>query len=147
MLRFAQEALANVARHARATLVTVDLRRQDRVVVFSVADNGRGFDVGQPPQGMGLANMAARAAEATGTFTVKSAAGEGTTVSLLLDTGAPDRSKFLAWTVGAAVLMAAFVWPLRSTPTALAYVIVAEAVCATVLLDNAIAWWRARRWP
>jgi signal transduction histidine kinase len=147
MLRFAQEALANVARHARATLVTVTLQRQDRVVVLSVTDNGRGFDVSQPPQGMGLANMAARAAEAAGSFTVTSADGEGTSVSLLIDTGAPDRSAFLAWTIGAAMLMAAFAWPLRSTPTALAYVLVAEAVCGTVLIDNAIAWWRARQWP
>ena len=43
MLRFAQEALANVARHARANHVTVTLERQDTIVALSIADDGRGY--------------------------------------------------------------------------------------------------------
>jgi hypothetical protein len=147
MLRFAQEALANVARHARASHVTVRLQRDARQVTLSIADDGQGFDVRQAARGMGLSNMAARAAEAEATYTVKSAPGEGTTVSLLLELPAPDRSKHLTWTVAAALLMAAFALLLRNSPTSIAYVIVAEVVCATVLIDNATAWWKARQWP
>ena len=147
MLRFAQEALANVARHARASHVTVTLQRRDAGVELSIADDGQGFDVRQSPRGMGLSNMAMRAAEAEGTYSVKSAPGDGTTVSLLVALEAPDRSKFLAWAIGAAVLMAGFATLLRRTPTSIAYVIVAEVVCVTVLVDNAVSWWRARQWP
>jgi signal transduction histidine kinase len=147
MLRFAQEALANVARHARARQVTVTLERRDSLVALSIADDGQGFDAGQPPQGMGLSNMAARAAEAEGTYSLKSAPGQGTTVSLLVQPDAPDRARFLAWVLGAAALMVVFAMLLRIGPGAVAYVCVAELVCATVLVDNAVSWWRARQWP
>jgi signal transduction histidine kinase len=147
MLRFAQEALANVARHARARQVTVTLERRDSLVALSIADDGQGFDAGQPPQGMGLSNMAARAAEAEGTYTLKSAPGQGTTVSLLVQPDAPDRARFLAWVLGAAALMVVFAMLLRIGPGAVAYVCVSELVCATVLVDNAVSWWKARQWP
>jgi signal transduction histidine kinase len=147
MLRFAQEALANVARHARASHVTVRLQREARQVELSIADDGQGFDVRQAPRGMGLSNMAARAGEADGTYAVKSAPDEGTTVSLLLELPLPDRTKHLTWVVAAALLMAAFGLLLRNTPSSIAYVTVAEVVCATVLIDNAAAWWKARQWP
>ena len=147
MLRFAQEALANVARHARATRVTVTLERQDALVALSIADDGQGFDVGQAPKGMGLTNMAARAAEADATYALKSAPGAGTTVSLLVQPDTPDRTRFMMWVLGAATLMVMFAMLLRSGPAAIAYGLVAELVCATVLVDNAVSWWRARQWP
>ncbi len=92
MLRFAQEALANVARHARAANVRVrfgewlewvPMGTRERRFVLSVADDGQGFDVMGPP-GMGLRNMAARAADAGGTFDLSSTPGSGTTVTLTI---------------------------------------------------------------
>jgi signal transduction histidine kinase len=94
MLRFAQEALANVARHGRARNVRVRFGEsldwvpagvRDRRFVLSVADDGQGFEVGAAPSsGMGLRNMAARAAEAGGTFDLSSTPGQGTSATLTI---------------------------------------------------------------
>lgn len=80
----AQEALANVARHAKASHVTVAINRRNRCAVLTIADDGRGFDVGHEQQatGHGLANMYARAEDLDGTFTLQSAPGQGTTLQL-----------------------------------------------------------------
>jgi len=81
-----QEALANIARHARAKQVTISAKKLDKVIEFKVADDGRGFDVAIQNQtvGHGLSNMRARAESLNGSFKVDSAPGEGTTVCLTL---------------------------------------------------------------
>ena len=78
--RVAQEALSNVARHARATRVVVSLGVTDGRLVLTVTDNGGGFSIGGRPRGMGMANIAARASEIGGSVDVVSTPGEGTTV-------------------------------------------------------------------
>ncbi|MEM7119103.1 MAG: GAF domain-containing sensor histidine kinase [Chloroflexota bacterium] len=82
-----QGALANVARHARATQVEIELVEEgETAVLLTIRDNGSGFDVQQAEQaiGHGLSNMKARAAELGGTLSVQSAQGEGTTIQLEL---------------------------------------------------------------
>lgn len=81
-----QEALANVARHARASQVTISARRNAETVSICVVDDGRGFDVDVRAQttGHGLANMRARAEEQGGEFAVESEPGEGTRICLQL---------------------------------------------------------------
>jgi signal transduction histidine kinase len=81
-----QEALANIARHARASQVVVEIRLEDGAVVLTVDDNGRGFNVDEQAQavGHGLANMRTRAEERHGTFMVRSAPGHGTAIRLTL---------------------------------------------------------------
>lgn len=79
ILRIAQEALANVARHARATEVKVSLNTSEGNCVLKVKDNGSGFVPGEASQtGMGLSNMRARAAEQGGKLTINSNPREGT---------------------------------------------------------------------
>jgi hypothetical protein len=68
--RVAQEALANVARHARASQVTLSLRASAKRFELRVADNGSGFDAKTVRRGMGTANMEARAAEIGGRLTI-----------------------------------------------------------------------------
>jgi two-component system, NarL family, sensor histidine kinase DevS len=63
-----REALANVARHAGAQTVTVDVSAKDDRVTVSVADNGRGLEPGGRPGGHGLANLRRRAVQRGGTF-------------------------------------------------------------------------------
>jgi signal transduction histidine kinase len=46
LLRIAQEAIANAARHAGAGHIHVDLRQERNAVRLRVTDDGRGFDVG-----------------------------------------------------------------------------------------------------
>lgn len=79
-----QEALANVARHARARRVNVALHCNPNRVVLKVQDDGRGFDTGNEALrvGHGLANMQARAESLGGLFDIQSAPGGGTTVTL-----------------------------------------------------------------
>ncbi len=80
----AQEALANIARHARASRVTLELDHSDKAVTLTVTDDGQGFDVLQQHQmmGHGLANMRARAEELRGSFDVSSVPGTGTSITL-----------------------------------------------------------------
>lgn len=80
--RIAMEALANVARHARASRAWVRLR-QDRALWLEVADNGDGMPAGFVA-GVGLASMRQRAAELGGTLTIESRADGGTTVACRL---------------------------------------------------------------
>jgi signal transduction histidine kinase len=82
----AQEALANVARHARASRVEIRAERRDHAVILSVVDDGVGFDVHSRIQstGHGLANMRARAEERNGQFEVASRLGKGTTIRMRL---------------------------------------------------------------
>ncbi|WUH92336.1 sensor histidine kinase [Streptomyces sp. NBC_00433] len=81
LLRAAQEALANVARHARATAVALTLTYQDDEVTLDVHDDGRGFDPTPAGGGFGLQAMRQRVEALSGTLRVQSRPGSGTTVS------------------------------------------------------------------
>ena len=80
LYRVAQEALANAARHSRASAVTVRLAFEDACVRLSVADNGVGFDPLAPTSGFGLESMRQRLAALGGTLTLESSPA-GTLVS------------------------------------------------------------------
>lgn len=69
LYRICQEALTNVARHARATALTVDLDWQADGLRLQIADNGLGFEAGEgaPAQGhFGLLGMQERARDLGG---------------------------------------------------------------------------------
>ena len=84
--RVAQEAFTNIARHARARSVRVELLTSAAEVSLSVRDDGRGFDVAQAraraAQGasVGVLGMEERVSLAGGRLELLSAAGAGTTV-------------------------------------------------------------------
>jgi signal transduction histidine kinase len=79
--RVAQEALSNVARHARAASVDVTLETVEGRVVLTVKDDGCGFEPATSDRpGMGLSNIAVRAAEVGGSVDVVGAPGHGTTL-------------------------------------------------------------------
>ncbi len=83
LYRVVQEALNNVAKHARATAVTIALAVQDGQVCLSVTDNGTGFAPaagGAEATTLGLRGMRERVELLHGSFAVRSAPGEGTTV-------------------------------------------------------------------
>jgi signal transduction histidine kinase len=78
--RIAQEALANVAKHASAGHVAVTLTAQDVTFEVTVTDDGIGFIVEEQRNGLGLAGMSERADLAGGRLDIESAPGAGTTV-------------------------------------------------------------------
>lgn len=80
LYRFAQEALHNAARHARAKTVNVHFGVRAGRLELWIADDGAGFIPDEAPSGMGRRNMEARARELGGTCTVTSERGSGTTV-------------------------------------------------------------------
>ncbi|GAA0901033.1 sensor histidine kinase [Virgisporangium aurantiacum] len=84
LLRVAQEALANVRKHADASRVDVSLRYDAASVVLRVTDDGRGFDLSAVTGGFGLSGMRARVEQVGGGFTVRSASADGTTVEAML---------------------------------------------------------------
>jgi len=86
LLRIAQEALSNAARHAAATRAGVTLSFMGDEVVLDIRDDGRGFDPLALPArtgtgGFGLDGMRARAARLAGARAVESEPGHGTAVS------------------------------------------------------------------
>jgi signal transduction histidine kinase len=86
LLRTAQEALANVARHAAAGRVALTLSYMEDIVTLDVRDNGAGFDLASPPEpgyegGFGLSAMRERLSRIAGTLEVESEPGAGTALS------------------------------------------------------------------
>jgi signal transduction histidine kinase len=80
LLRAAQEAFANIRKHARADAVTVELTPTGTGVRLAVTDNGIGFN--GHPEGFGLRGMRARVAQVGGTMTLATAEGGGTRLTV-----------------------------------------------------------------
>jgi signal transduction histidine kinase len=87
LLRAAQEALANVRRHAGATSVHIELSRDDTSSTIAVTDDGQGFDPTATDAGYGLRGMRNRAVAFGGGCAVESAPGAGTTVRVSIPEG------------------------------------------------------------
>jgi PAS domain S-box-containing protein len=90
--RIFQESLTNVVKHARASLVSVNVAREDGKVSFSIRDNGRGFNLKQAMSGkvakksLGLTAMHERALMARGSLQISSRKGRGTTIGFSIPT-------------------------------------------------------------
>jgi signal transduction histidine kinase len=86
LLRIAQEALSNVARHSGASRIELALRRSGDAVNLSVTDDGRGFDPAAPESrlGIGLELMRERAAEIGGRAELRSDPKGGTRLLVTL---------------------------------------------------------------
>ncbi|MFT5466774.1 MAG: signal transduction histidine kinase [Verrucomicrobiales bacterium] len=76
-----KEAVNNVARHADATRIDVELCVERRRVRFVIRDNGKGFDVESIDRGHGLNNIKRRADKLKARLSIDSKPGEGTTVT------------------------------------------------------------------
>ena len=86
LFRVAQEALTNVARHARATRVAVDLHTTPESVTLKLTDDGIGFDptAAESEHTMGLQGMRERLNNLKGSLTVDSSPGKGTRLVAIL---------------------------------------------------------------
>lgn len=96
LYRVAQEALANVARHARASRVDVSIQGLPAGICMQIKDDGRAFDVERmwhvrKRLHLGLLGMRERVEMVGGTFSVESAPGHGTTVQAQIPFGGRTR--------------------------------------------------------
>ena len=82
LLRAAQEALANVRKHARAADVQVILAYQPQAVRLDIRDDGAGFDPEQLNGGYGLRGMRSRILQVGGSLLVRARPGAGTALSV-----------------------------------------------------------------
>jgi two-component system sensor histidine kinase DegS len=100
LFRVIQEALANVARHARARRLELALKWNEQGVSACITDDGQGFDLqsalAQARKGghLGLWSMRERVEQLGGQFTVSSAPSQGTTVQFKV----PIQAETGAWT-------------------------------------------------
>jgi NarL family two-component system sensor histidine kinase YdfH len=84
-LRVVSEALANIARYARAQHMAISLRPIDQALDIEVRDDGVGFDPAQISAGhYGLIGLRERARLIGGTLNIESAPGQGTTLKVQL---------------------------------------------------------------
>ncbi|MEU0468624.1 sensor histidine kinase [Amycolatopsis sp. NPDC006131] len=84
LLRVAQEALSNVAKHAGARRVGLTLSYMEDQVTLDVRDDGSGFDPARRGDGFGLPGMLQRVQRLAGTLAVESEPGAGTAISASL---------------------------------------------------------------
>jgi signal transduction histidine kinase len=97
LFRTVQEGLNNVARHARATQVTVRFRCDKVTTWLEIEDNGVGFDpaaglkLHATRRGWGLLGIQERVALAGGEFEIESAPEQGTVLRVTLPTNLPDQ--------------------------------------------------------
>jgi two-component system NarL family sensor kinase len=83
LYRIAQEALTNIARHAEAQRVTMELVTTPEQVRLSIEDDGQGFDPAEVPPGhYGLIGLNERARLLGGTLHLKSCPGMGARIEV-----------------------------------------------------------------
>ena len=87
--RIAQEAMTNIARHAKATHAWVDAAPAGRYVRLRVADDGVGPPRGSPQRGTGLVGIDERVTANGGHWSIAERPGGGTMVDVYLPTGTP----------------------------------------------------------
>jgi two-component system sensor histidine kinase UhpB len=84
LFRIAQEALNNVAKHANATQVDIELFGEDGNIMMAITDNGQGFDAKinnvLKLQHWGVPLMRERARAINGEFLLRSVPGQGTQI-------------------------------------------------------------------
>jgi signal transduction histidine kinase len=82
LFHISQEALANVAKHAKAKKVEVSIWTTNERALLEIKDDGKGFDLNkmQTSIGHGLANMQTRAHAVGGDIDISSTSEDGTTI-------------------------------------------------------------------
>jgi signal transduction histidine kinase len=144
VFRVAQEAFANVGRHARATDVSASLEAADGTLTLAVADNGVGMSGASA--GVGLDNMRARAAEFEGRLDVAPGSSGGTRVTLSLPYLVPPTPTYrrkVVYSAATVVVMTPLLWRMSSSSTWGLWTLLIIPVFE--LIRYATAWRRAQR--
>jgi signal transduction histidine kinase len=84
--RVLQEALNNISKHSKTTLVNLTLQKKESAIKFVIQDHGQGFDLNEVfshknyEKGLGLSGMKERTHLSGGSFSIESTKGIGTTI-------------------------------------------------------------------
>ncbi len=84
IFRIVQEALTNIAKHAKAHQASIEIYHQNNLITLMILDDGVGFDTRQQTNGYGLLGMFERTAALGGTLDIKSNDGKGTHITVSL---------------------------------------------------------------
>jgi PAS domain S-box-containing protein len=85
LYRILQEGLTNIAKHAQATAVNVQLTRNGTEIWLTISDNGQGFDFQSPTDGIGLLGMRERLDLLNGKLTISAEPGKGASLTACVD--------------------------------------------------------------
>lgn len=93
VFRIIQEQLNNVIRHAEAQTVTITISIKGKLILLTIADNGKGFSIKESRRGVGLSNILNRSEIFGGTLEINSAPGEGCTLQVSMPVQAEKKHK------------------------------------------------------
>jgi signal transduction histidine kinase len=143
IFRVAQEALANIGRHARAQNVLVALDALGDRVRLTIQDDGAGFDPNERPRGMGIANMRERAEEFGGILNFSSRPGAGTSLifSLPYTTQDPRNYSYKSKVWGTLLLFSIPCGIWMHNP----FLVGLTLLSGIGFVRAAVAWWHARK--
>jgi signal transduction histidine kinase len=149
LFRIAQEAFANIARHARARAVTVRIDVVGSRLTLTIRDDGQGFDMADTRRGVGTTSMRERAEGVGGTFELSSRPRSGTTVraSLSYETATPrDFLRYALWwsALLGGTLVAVFTTTTLTDDFPIGLLCIATGALLTTL-RNIAAWAKLRR--
>ncbi len=84
LYRIIQEALQNINKHAKATIVDLDFRIINKILKFTIRDDGIGFNVEKKKKGIGLKNIQSRTQKNDGNFEINSIINKGTIITIII---------------------------------------------------------------
>jgi nitrate/nitrite-specific signal transduction histidine kinase len=86
-----EEAAGNARKHAQASMITVNVYKQEDVILVNISDNGVGFDTTEAEKKamdrgghLGMINLRERAEMVGGTLRMESARGKGTSITVVV---------------------------------------------------------------
>ena len=82
IFRIVQEQMNNIIKHAKATEVNIELKRDEKKISLQIQDNGIGFDINQQRKGIGIYNIISRSELYNGIVNIQTGAGEGCKLSI-----------------------------------------------------------------
>jgi len=84
LYRIIQEALQNINKHAKATKVDLDFRIINKILKFTIKDDGIGFNVEKKKKGIGLKNIQSRVQKFDGNYGINSIINNGTIITIMI---------------------------------------------------------------
>ncbi|MFZ2538705.1 MAG: sensor histidine kinase [Oscillospiraceae bacterium] len=84
IFRIVQEALTNIAKHAKASQATIHIQCESDMLILTIRDDGIGFDIHQKNKGYGLLGILERTDALGGSLSIKSNSGNGTQITVTI---------------------------------------------------------------